>query len=119
VLLLNGALVCDCLFDLNALLCGLGDDAMIYIYEVVVGMVCCCMLYELESMSCMMGLLYMRLALWELLIGWCNMLNVCVGRNSMTLIVRAQGGASSIGHNSVDPFKEEFPVVPHLLGLIP
>jgi len=36
------------------------------IYEVVVGMVCCFMLYELESMSCMMGLLYMMLALWEL-----------------------------------------------------
>ena len=37
----------------------------------------------------------------------------------MTLVVRAYGGASSIGHNSVDPFKEGFLVVPHLLDLIP
>jgi len=37
----------------------------------------------------------------------------------MTLVVRAHGGASSIGHNFVDPSKEEFPVVPQLLDLIP
>jgi len=40
------------------------------IYEVVAEMVCCFMLYELESMSCMTGLLYMMLVLWKLLIGW-------------------------------------------------
>jgi len=32
MLLLDGALMCDCLFDLNALLGGLRDDAMIDIW---------------------------------------------------------------------------------------
>jgi len=66
-----------------------------------------------------MGLLYMMLVLWELLIGWWTMFNVWVGRNSMTLVVRAHGGASSIGHNSVDPSEEEFTVVPRVKDVIP
>jgi len=33
-------------------------------------MVCCFVLYELESVSCMMGLLYMMLMLWETLDWW-------------------------------------------------
>jgi len=37
----------------------------------------------------------------------------------MTLVVRAHGGASSNGHNSVDPFKEEFTVVPRDKDVIP
>jgi len=37
----------------------------------------------------------------------------------MILVVRAYGGASSIGHNFVDPSKEGFLVVPQLLDLIP
>jgi len=37
----------------------------------------------------------------------------------MTLIVRAHGGASSIEHNSVDPSKEEFTVVPRAKDVIP
>jgi len=37
----------------------------------------------------------------------------------MTLVVRAHGGASSIGHNYVDPSKEEFTVVPRDKDVIP
>jgi len=37
----------------------------------------------------------------------------------MTLVVRAHGGASSIGHNFVDPSKEEFTMVPQDKDVIP
>jgi len=37
----------------------------------------------------------------------------------MTLVMRAHGGASSNGHNSVDPSKEEFTVVPQDKDVIP
>jgi len=37
------------------------------------------------------------------MIGWWNMDKVWVGRNLMTLIVGAHGGASSNGCNSTDP----------------
>jgi len=33
------------------------------------------------------------------------MFKVWVGHNSMTLVVRDLSGASSIGHNSMDPLK--------------
>jgi len=39
------------------------------------------------------------------LIGGWNMFKVWVGHNSMTLVVRDLGGASSVGRNSMDPLK--------------
>jgi len=37
----------------------------------------------------------------------------------MTLVVRAHADASSIGHNSVNPSKEEFTMVPRVKDVIP
>jgi len=34
------------------------------------------------------------------------MFNARVGRNSMTLVVKAHGGASSVGRNPMDPHNE-------------
>jgi len=39
------------------------------------------------------------------------MYKVWVGYNSMTLVVRGLGGASSVGRNSMDPLKGSFMVV--------
>jgi len=41
------------------------------------------------------------------LIGGWNKFKVWVGHNSMTLVVRDLGGASSVGRNSMDPPKGE------------
>jgi len=65
-------------------------------------MICCFILYELESMSCMIGCLYMMLVFRELS-DWLvkHELSV-VGRNSIALVRRALGGASSVGRNPMD-----------------
>jgi len=58
-----------CLSDLNVVLEGLRDDAMI-IYEFEMEMVCYFIGYESGSMSCMVCCLYMILMLWEILDCW-------------------------------------------------
>ena len=53
------------------------------------------------------------------LIDWWNMYKVWVGRNSMTLVVRAHGGSPPNGHNSMGPPRGSPWWCPHLLDLIP
>jgi len=94
-----------CLSDLNALLKGLQDDAMINLwvwdgngmlpYWVWIGK------HELYDLLLIHDISVMGTS-W---IGGWNMYKVWVGRNSMTLVVRALGGASSVGRNSMDPLK--------------
>ena len=82
------------------------------LYEVEMRTRCCFIVYELGSMSCMIGCLYTYTYRHDIgiygnfLIDWWNMCKVWVGRNSMTLVVRAHGGASSNGHNPMDPPSE-------------
>jgi len=52
------------------------------------------------------GIVIHDVSIMGTLIGWWNMYNVWVGRNSMTLVVRAHDGASSIGRNPMDPPNE-------------
>ena len=47
------------------------------------------------------------------------MSKVCVGRNPMTLVAGARGGASSYGHNYVGPSRGDSTEVPQILDLIP
>jgi len=59
------------------------------------------------------------LILWKFLIGGWDMYRVRVGYNSMTLVVRDLGGASSVGRNSMGPLKGSFMVVPRRKDVIP
>jgi len=64
-----------------------------------------CLLYELGSMKYMNYCLGMLLVLWGFS-DWLVKHELSVaGRNSITLVVRALGSASSVGRNSLDPPK--------------
>ena len=83
-------------------------------------MVCCFIGYDLKSMSYMTCRLYLILMWWanSWFGGW-NTYKVWVGYNSMTLVVRGLGGASSVWRNSIDPLKGSFMVVPRRKDVIP
>jgi len=89
------------------------------IYEVEMKMVCCFIAIWIGKHELYDWLFMHDVGIYmNFLIGWWNLYKVWVGRNSMTLVVRAHGGAPPNGRNSMGP-PEESLVAPHLLDLNP